>query len=231
VELSAPDKLVYEAHDYGPGVNNQKWFTAPDFPQNLPSLWNAHWAYLKFSAVAPVLVGEFGGNSVGRDPEGIWQRTLISYLQSNGFDYTYWCWNPNSSDTGGILEDDWTTIDQTKLGLLRAYQWPLLGSPEPADAAQAIVAAYRPPAAPATMPSAAGQSTSASDTGPSAPGSSFAIGGPFDPDPHHAMAGAGGPTDPDSAHRQARRTDEERYLEQTGKQWDQAVYVTATTQP
>jgi endoglucanase len=220
VELSAPDKLVYEAHDYGPGVNNQKWFKAPDFPQNLPSLWYAHWAYLKLSAVAPVLVGEFGGNSVGNDPEGVWQRTLISYLQSNGFDYTYWCWNPNSSDTGGILEDDWTTIDQAKLSLLQAYQWPLLGSPEPADIAQSIVAAYQPPSLPP-------ESTSAAETGPSAPGRSFGIGGPFDPDQGHVLAGAGGPTDPDPAHREARRGDEERYLEQTGRPWDQAVYVTS----
>jgi hypothetical protein len=226
---------VYEAHDYGPGVNNQKWFQVPDFPQNLPSLWYSHWAYLKFSAVAPVLVGEFGGNSVGHDPEGIWQRTLINYLQSNGFDYTYWCWNPNSSDTGGILEDDWTTIDQAKLSLLQAYQWPLLGSPEPADAAQAIVAAYQPPSlSPATAAASAtatGQSTGVAGARATALGPSFAIGGPFDPDPRHVLAGAGGPTDPDPAHREARRTDEERYLEETGKPWNHAVYVTAATQP
>jgi endoglucanase len=235
VELSVPNKLVYEAHDYGPGVNDQKWFQAPDFPHNLPNLWYAHWAYLKLSGTAPVLVGEFGGRSVGNDPEGVWQRTLISYLQSNGFDYTYWCWNPNSSDTGGVLQDDWTTIDQAKLRLLQAYQWPLLGSPEPAAAAQAIVAAYQPPALSpaAARPSApaTGQGTGASTTLALGPGASFAIGGPFDPDPNHVLAGAGGPNDPDPAHRAARRADEERYLQETGKPWDKAVYVTTTTGP
>jgi endoglucanase len=34
VELSAPDKLVYSTHDYGPGVYQQKWFQAPAFPGN-----------------------------------------------------------------------------------------------------------------------------------------------------------------------------------------------------
>ena len=71
----------------------------PDFPLDLGSVWFSHWAYLKFSNTAPVLIGEFGGRSVGEDPEGIWQRTLISYLQLNGFDYTYWSWNPNSFTT------------------------------------------------------------------------------------------------------------------------------------
>jgi len=130
VELALPNKLVYEAHDYGPGVSNQKWFQAPNFPANLEGIWNSHWAYLKLTGIAPVLIGEFGGQSVGEDKEGIWQRTLVTYLQVNGFDYTYWSWNPNSSDTGGILNDDWTTLNHAKLTVLQAYQWPLLGSPQ-----------------------------------------------------------------------------------------------------
>jgi endoglucanase len=248
VNLSVPNKLVYEAHDYGPGVSSQKWFQAPDFPQNLGGVWNSHWAYLKLSGTAPVLIGEFGGHSVGADTEGVWQRTLVAYLQSNGFDYTYWCWNPNSGDTGGVLQNDWTTLDQAKLAILQAYQWPLLGAPEPAAAAQAIIAAYAPPAV--SKPQAATAATAATAAAapaapaapavPAAPGVSvappanssnatfamFAIGGPFDPDPNHALFGAGGPNDSDPAHRQARQADEQRYLEQTGKPWERAVYVT-----
>jgi endoglucanase len=221
VELPVPNKLVYEAHDYGPGVSSQQWFQASDFPLNLPGIWNSHWAYLKLSGVAPVLVGEFGGRSVGTDQEGVWQRTLVAYLQANGFDYTYWCWNPNSGDTGGVLQDDWTSLNLAKLSILQAYQWPLLGSPVPAAAAQAIVAANPGPtlSVPPSAPSARLLATTAG---------TFAIGGPFDPDPNHALLGAGGPNDPDPAHRQARQADEQRFLEQTGTPWDRAVYVTAT---
>lgn len=32
--------------------------------------------------------------------------------------WTYWSWNPNSGDTGGVLLDDWSTIDQSKQGML-----------------------------------------------------------------------------------------------------------------
>src|SRR5919109_1342851 len=126
VRLSRQDKLVYSAHDYGPEVYQQTWFQASDFPNNLPSVWQRHWAWLKIEEVAPVLVGEFGGRSVGQDREGLWQRRLVDFLQASGLSYTYWAWNPDSGDTGGILKDDWTTIDRDKLDLLATYQRPKL---------------------------------------------------------------------------------------------------------
>jgi endoglucanase len=124
VQLSEPDHLVYEAHDYGPDVYNQNWFQAKNFPDNLPAVWNRNWAYLKEQNIAPVLLGEFGG-SVGNDTEGKWQSTLVSFLKQHGISYTYWSWNPNSSDTGGILNDNWQTVQSAKLDLLHTYQSPL----------------------------------------------------------------------------------------------------------
>ncbi len=109
VRLSVPNQLVYEAHDYGPGVSNQAWFQAKNFPANLPGIWERNWAYLKDQGIAPVLLGEFGGQSMGNDTEGKWQRTLISFLKQHGISYTYWCWNPDSGDTGGILNYNWQT--------------------------------------------------------------------------------------------------------------------------
>ena len=126
VQLARSDRLVYSAHDYGPPVYPQPWFSAADFPRNLAAVWHRHWAWLKTDGIAPVLVGEFGGRSVGRDPEGVWQRTLIDFLKTSGLSYTYWSWNPDSGDTGGILKDDWLTPDRTKLDLLATYQWPRL---------------------------------------------------------------------------------------------------------
>ncbi|MGH7861295.1 MAG: glycoside hydrolase family 5 protein, partial [Candidatus Dormibacteraceae bacterium] len=122
IRLSVPNRVVYSPHDYGPGVYNQKWFSDPTFPDNLSPFWDKHWGYLQKSGLAPVLVGEFGGRSVGSDVEGTWQRTLVAYLKANGMHYTYWCWNPDSGDTGGLLEDDWTTLDPAKEALLKTYQ-------------------------------------------------------------------------------------------------------------
>ena len=132
VRLSEPDKLVYSAHDYGPGVYNQQWFQVPnpaDLAHTLPAVWEKHWAYLQKNGTAPVFMGEFGGRSMGQDAEGVWQRTLVSFLKTNDISYTYWSWNPNSGDTGGILNDDWTTINKSKLDVLSTYQWPLLDQP------------------------------------------------------------------------------------------------------
>lgn len=126
VRLARPDKLVYSAHDYGPGVYPQPWFAAADYPRNLPAIWRRHWAYLPAEGIAPVLIGEFGGRSMAHDPEGTWQRSLVDFLKVSGLSYTYWSWNPDSGDTGGILKDDWTTIDRTKLDVLSTYQWPRL---------------------------------------------------------------------------------------------------------
>lgn len=127
VRLADPAKLVYSAHDYGPGVWRQGWFDAPDFPENLPKMWDERWGYLHTSGTAPVLLGEFGGRSVDpADDEGIWQRELFSYLKQHGINYTYWSWNPNSGDTGGVLTDDWMTVDKAKLDLIRTHQAPLM---------------------------------------------------------------------------------------------------------
>src|SRR5579883_55186 len=144
VRLAVPDRLVYEAHDYGPGVYWQGWFSAPDYPRNLPALWRRHWAYLAEEGMAPVLLGEFGGRNVALphvskrdtagatpsgDPatltraqveEGVWQRLLVNYLAQNpAIGFMYWSFTPNSSDTGGLLTDDWQTASGVKMQLLR----------------------------------------------------------------------------------------------------------------
>lgn len=131
VKLRDQSKLVYSAHDYSPNVWQQSWFSDPAFPNNLPALWDSMWGSLARGGQAPVLLGEFGGRSVGADPEGVWQHSLLGYLKQRGIGYTYWCWNPDSGDTGGILADDWSSVHQDKLALLRGYQGPLALSRQP----------------------------------------------------------------------------------------------------
>jgi endoglucanase len=136
VQLDVPGRLVYSTHVYGPGVYPQPWFSDPSFPDNLPGIWQSHWSYLQTEGIAPVVVGEFGGRSVGDDKEGVWQRTLVSYLSQNRIGYFYWTLNPDSGDTGGVLLNDWQSVDPGKKALLSGYQFPLLGieqrGPQPA---------------------------------------------------------------------------------------------------
>jgi endoglucanase len=126
VRLSIPDRVVYSPHDYGPGVYWQPWFDAPDFPTNLPAVWDSHWGYLAEDQVAPVVLGEFGGRSVGADPEGVWQRALMAYAQQHDVGWLNWSFNPDSSDTGGLLGDDWLTVVEEKAQLYRGHLAPPL---------------------------------------------------------------------------------------------------------
>lgn len=129
VRLTDQSKLVYSAHDYSPKVWQQSWFSHPDFPANLPALWDSMWGHLAKENLTPVLLGEFGGRSVGGDAEGIWQRSLMQYLKDRKISYTYWCWNPDSGDTGGVLAEDWATVHADKLALLRTHQQPMAEPP------------------------------------------------------------------------------------------------------
>jgi endoglucanase len=121
VRLKVPGRLVYSPHDYGPGVYPQPWFYAPDFPDNLPGIWEAHWAYLAKDQLAPVVLGEFGGRSVGTDAEGVWQRALVRYAEDIDAGWLNWSFNPDSSDTGGLLDYDWLTVVEDKAQLFRGH--------------------------------------------------------------------------------------------------------------
>jgi len=120
VRLARPNRVVYSPHEYGPGVHPQPWFSDPRMPAILADRWEKGFGYIVEQGIAPVLVGEFGGREVGLDTvEGRWQRQFVDYIGRKGLSWTYWALNPNSGDTGGILEDDWTTVNAEKMGLLR----------------------------------------------------------------------------------------------------------------
>lgn len=112
-----PSKLVLSPHAYGPSVAWQDYFGAGNFPANMPTIWDRHFGYLiaKGYTIVPT---EFGGRYVDKDKQ--WGDAFVSYLRGKGIaGFYYWCLNPNSGDTGGILNDDWYTVNQDKMTLLR----------------------------------------------------------------------------------------------------------------
>lgn len=115
VDLPA-SRLVYSPHAYGPSVSDQAYFNTPAFPRNMPAIWDEHFGYL-WDAGHAVVPGEFGGVYTGADK--IWQDAFVDYLKSKGaHSFFYWCLNPNSGDTGGLLLDDWRSVNMDKLTLL-----------------------------------------------------------------------------------------------------------------
>ncbi|MBI3887517.1 glycoside hydrolase family 5 protein [Candidatus Microgenomates bacterium] len=108
-------KVVFSPHIYGPNVSWQNYFGLSDFPSNMTAIWEAQWGYLAGNNT--VVPGEWGG----RD-DFIWQNALVSYMKSKGVCSSfYWNLNPNSGDTGGILQDDWLTPVGAKVTMLQNY--------------------------------------------------------------------------------------------------------------
>src|SRR5206468_1577680 len=57
-----------------------------------------------------------------------WFQTLITYLRdssrTSAINWAYWSWNPDSGDTGGLLHDDWVTVDNAKNAALTTIKGP-----------------------------------------------------------------------------------------------------------
>ncbi|MEM1060281.1 MAG: cellulose binding domain-containing protein [Verrucomicrobiota bacterium] len=138
VQLTVPNKLVYSPHAYPNSVFSQAWFSAPDFPQNLYGIWNRWWGFIYEEEIAPIMLGEFGSRF--EDPKDLqWFAEMEKYLRGDldgdgtndvpagrqPISWTYWSWNPNSGDTGGILKDDWRSVHQNKVDLLRPAMFAL----------------------------------------------------------------------------------------------------------
>jgi endoglucanase len=124
VRLQQANRVVYSPHDYPATVYPQKWFSDPTFPANLPAVWDTHWGYLVKNKIAPVWIGEFGTKDTDpRDQQ--WLRSLAGYIEGQGLSFAFWSLNPDSGDTGGILQDDWTTVNADKQAVIQPLLAPL----------------------------------------------------------------------------------------------------------
>ena len=138
VVLNVANRVVYSPHDYPASVFPQTWFQAANYPNNLPAVWDSNWGYLYRQNIAPVWLGEFG-SKLQTTSDQQWFQTIISYLGNTsssagsaeaGMSWTVWSWNPDSGDTGGILQADWQTVNQNKVQGLT----PIMSVPPPARA-------------------------------------------------------------------------------------------------
>jgi endoglucanase len=125
VTLNVPNQLVYSIHDYPASIAAQPWFSDGSYPNNLPGVWDDRWGYLVKNGTAPVLIGELGTKYQTKTDQA-WLGKLAQYIDQNNLSFTYWCLNPNSGDTGGILADDWVTVNQAKQAVIKPILAPLL---------------------------------------------------------------------------------------------------------
>ncbi|WP_299674075.1 cellulase family glycosylhydrolase [uncultured Tenacibaculum sp.] len=127
IQLTDQSKLMYSAHEYGPEVSQQDWFETPDFPQNMPGIWEENYGYLYDNGTSPLFIGEFGIKE--QDAFGgiayTWFTEFVNFMGSR-YSWTFWSMNPNSGDTGGILQDNWSSVNQWKLDVLTPHLAPFI---------------------------------------------------------------------------------------------------------
>lgn len=116
------NKLVYSPHDYGPTVYEQPWFKGGySFDSLYKDCWHDNWFYIQEENIAPLLIGEWGGFM--REPNLTWMTYLRKLIKDNRINHTFWCFNSNSGDTGGLVLDDFTTWDEDKYSFVKEVLW------------------------------------------------------------------------------------------------------------
>jgi len=178
-------KLVLSPHTYGPDVYMKASFADPKFPANLESDWDT--LFGQFAPVNAVVPGEWGGRygigGVGQ-LDVVWQNAFVDYLVKKGMRNSfYWCYTPNSFDTGGILDDN-LNVRTDKLTLLQKL-WgaaPPVSAPAPTPAPTSPAPAPTTPTPTPTSPPVTTSPATPTDTPvpPQAAVRSTSGGGPID---------------------------------------------------
>ncbi len=151
LDLAVDNRLVYSPHDYPNSIYPQTWFSDPTFPANEPTIFSDKWGFIYEQNLAPVWVGEWGSKLT--DPKDVlWADAITDYMHGDtsqlsvapgefGPSWSWWAWNPNSGDTGGILKDDWTTVNLNKIELLQPLMYGLIPTEVGSATTQAVMGA------------------------------------------------------------------------------------------
>lgn len=116
-------QIVYSPHDYGPLVYEQPWFEGGFTYDSLyEDAWYDYWLYIEEEDIAPILIGEWGGFMDG-GPNEEWMTYLRQLIAEKNIHFTFWCYNANSGDTGGLVLDDFTTWDEEKYNFVKEVLW------------------------------------------------------------------------------------------------------------
>ena len=126
-------QIVYSPHDYGPEVYKQSWFYLEDDTKTfdrqslLDDYWYDSWAYLVEENRYPLLMGEWGGwvdEEHDKTGENVhWMQELRDYMIDKHIHHTFWCFNENSSDTGGLVYDNFQKWDDVKYEFIKPALW------------------------------------------------------------------------------------------------------------
>lgn len=115
-------QVVYSPHDYGPAVYQQPWFYEGfTYSSLMDDYWYDAWLYIDDTKTAPLLIGEWGGFMSGDNLT--WMTYMRQLIAEYHLNHSFWCFNANSGDTGGLVLDDFSTWDETKYEFVKPVLW------------------------------------------------------------------------------------------------------------
>nr|MCR4687973.1 glycoside hydrolase family 5 protein [Saccharofermentans sp.] len=115
-------QIVYSPHDYGPRVFMQPWFEGGfTYDSLMEDAWSPYWLFISDEDIAPIFVGEWGGFMEGDNLT--WMEYFRDLIADRHLHHTFWCYNANSGDTGGLVTDDFITWDEAKYELVKPVLW------------------------------------------------------------------------------------------------------------
>jgi len=125
IDFGSPERnkqIVYSPHDYGPRVYEQPWFKGGFTYESLyMDAWHDYWLYIAEEDIAPIFVGEWGGFMEGDNLK--WMEYFRQLIAERHLHHTFWCFNANSGDTGGLVKDDFKTWDEEKYNFVKEVLW------------------------------------------------------------------------------------------------------------
>jgi endoglucanase len=118
-QLDMADRIVFCPHVYGPDVRGA------GASGEGPAAFERRFGFLREHPVfngSAIVPTEFGGFLQGAD--GAYFEEWLAFVRKRNYttDAFFWTFPPTSHDTGGLLLDDWTTLDETKLAFLERLQ-------------------------------------------------------------------------------------------------------------
>lgn len=123
--LGIPQRLVFAPHVYGPDVRG------PQVSDESEAVFERRYGFLTthpFFNSSAITVTEFGGSIQDTDYQYFLKWKEYSEKKNLSTGAFFWTLPPSSADTGGILLDDYHTVNKNKLNFLNSLQ-PLPSSP------------------------------------------------------------------------------------------------------
>lgn len=99
--LTSASFPCFSPHTYGPAVAEQQYFHTPDFPSNLPGIWDRFFGFVERHTGRAVVMGEWGGPLSGRNEP--FEETLANYLISRCMSDNFYWVSPRILDSSLLL--------------------------------------------------------------------------------------------------------------------------------